>query len=446
MPAIHDGNDMTLTSTSEAVKGLIKFGTSAYDEANNMMGIGTDEPSVALEVAGDILAEDVVADGIQVEAITLTIGASAGHVLTSDADGCATWTAIPVQAHGGLTGLADDDHAQYAACDGRAGGQFLTGGTEDGDDLELASTAGAVKGSILFGTSAYDEVNNRLGIGNAAPTVELEVTGDIKAESITLTDGKSDGHVLTSNADGLGVWTAIPAQDHGSLTGNGDDDHTQYAALAGRAGGQVLTGGTEEGDDLELRSTSNQVGFGRVRIGAHGIVVDEGMSDAIGLGCDPQPGAQVQLTGDGDLEIAMQRNSAPASPGGDLSLSAGSPLSGETDQDGGDVVLSTGSSTGTGTAKVQVKAAPPGTTGTDDNAPVVALEVRGDGNVLAGPQAGVAQDAASGFLCIPIIATGDPTGSPASIPAGMAAIGYVAATGKLAIWDGSAWKLVTVGA
>jgi hypothetical protein len=199
----------------------------------------------------------------------------------------------------------------------------------EGNNRRITSTSQAAKGSILFGKSSYNEAED-----------VLDIAGTIKAESITLTDGKSDGYVL----------------------------------------------------------------------------------------------------------IAMQRNSAPASPGGDLSLSAGSPRVGETDQDGGDLVLSTGSSTGTGTAKVQVKAAPPGTTGTDDNAPVVALEVRGDGNVLAGPQAGVAQDAASGFLCIPIIATGDPTGSPASIPAGMAAIGYVAATGKLAVWDGSAWKLITVDA
>lgn len=178
MPDIYEGNNRRITSTSQAAKGSILFGTSAYDEAENRMGIGTDEPSVELEVVGDILAEDVVADGIQVEAITLTTGASAGHVLTSDADGVATWTAIPAQDHGALTGLADDDHNQYAACDGRAGGQSLTGGTEDGDGLTLQSTAGAVKGSILFGASAYDEVNDRLGIGTAAPAVALDVVGD----------------------------------------------------------------------------------------------------------------------------------------------------------------------------------------------------------------------------------------------------------------------------
>ncbi len=178
MPDIYEGNNRRITSTSQAAKGSILFGASAYDEVNDRLGIGTAAPAVELEVVGDILAEDVVADGIQVEAITLTTGASAGHVLTSDADGVATWTAIPAQDHGALTGLADDDHTQYAACDGRAGGQSLTGGTEDGDGLTLQSTAGAVKGSILFGASAYDEVNDRLGIGTAAPAVALDVVGD----------------------------------------------------------------------------------------------------------------------------------------------------------------------------------------------------------------------------------------------------------------------------
>ena len=44
--------------------------------------------------------------------------------------------------------------------------------------------------------------------------------------------------------------------DHGALTGLTDDDHTQYALLAGRSGGQTLIGGTGTTDDLILRSTS----------------------------------------------------------------------------------------------------------------------------------------------------------------------------------------------
>jgi hypothetical protein len=44
---------------------------------------------------------------------------------------------------------------------------------------------------------------------------------------------------------------------HSSLTGLSADDHTQYSLLAGRTGGQILTGGTGASNTLTLRSTSN---------------------------------------------------------------------------------------------------------------------------------------------------------------------------------------------
>lgn len=53
--------------------------------------------------------------------------------------------------------------------------------------------------------------------------------------------------------------------DHGGLSGLGDDDHTQYALLAGRSGGQTLIGGTASGNDLTLQSTSNAT-RGAVRV------------------------------------------------------------------------------------------------------------------------------------------------------------------------------------
>jgi len=47
-------------------------------------------------------------------------------------------------------------------------------------------------------------------------------------------------------------------RDHDLLTGlTTDDDHTQYALLAGRSGGQTLIGGTASGNSLTLQSTSH---------------------------------------------------------------------------------------------------------------------------------------------------------------------------------------------
>lgn len=81
--------------------------------------------------------------------------------------------------HGGLGGLSDDDHAGYALLAGRAGGQTFEGDTASGGNLTLKSTHHATKGSILFGTSAYDEVNNRLGLGMSNPGKTLDVNGGV---------------------------------------------------------------------------------------------------------------------------------------------------------------------------------------------------------------------------------------------------------------------------
>lgn len=76
-----------------------------------------------------------------------------------------------------LNGLADDDHTQYALLAGRIGGQTIIGDTSQSGVLTLQSTAHLIKGKISFGSSAYDEINNRLGIGNTNPALELDVSG-----------------------------------------------------------------------------------------------------------------------------------------------------------------------------------------------------------------------------------------------------------------------------
>jgi len=66
---------------------------------------------------------------------------------------------------------------------GISGGQSVIGGTASGNNLTLSSTTNATKGKILFGTSAYDEVNNRLGIGTTTPAVAIEAAGSIRGNA-----------------------------------------------------------------------------------------------------------------------------------------------------------------------------------------------------------------------------------------------------------------------
>ena len=77
------------------------------------------------------------------------------------------------------TGLAGTTTITATLSTGTAGGQSVIGGTAASEDLTLSSTAHITKGSIIFGTSAYDENNNRLGIGTTSPTESIETTGAI---------------------------------------------------------------------------------------------------------------------------------------------------------------------------------------------------------------------------------------------------------------------------
>ena len=80
---------------------------------------------------------------------------------------------------------------------GIAGGTTLIGGTASGNNLTLVSTSNATKGKILFGNySAYDEANNRLGIGTTTPANLLSILGN------SATPGGVSFDVKNSNAYG----------------------------------------------------------------------------------------------------------------------------------------------------------------------------------------------------------------------------------------------------
>lgn len=76
---------------------------------------------------------------------------------------------------------------------------LLKGGSGSGNNLTLSSTSNATKGKILFGTSAYDEANNRLGIGTNSPSNKLDVIGATGNFSVT-NDGRVYGSAIHNNA------------------------------------------------------------------------------------------------------------------------------------------------------------------------------------------------------------------------------------------------------
>lgn len=196
-------DDLTLESTSNGAKGCI-----ILKDAAELQTVTQDDTNTRLLVWDS---------GTQkVEWRDITAGGQLDHGLH-------------------LTGLGDDDHTQYLLLAGRSGGQLAIGGTDANDDLTLESTANGTKGCIIV----KDETE--LQTVNQDDTQTRMLVWDSVSEKIEWRASSTLGADI----------------HHDTLVGLGDDDHTQYALLAGRATGQTLNGGTAASEDLTLDSTTN---------------------------------------------------------------------------------------------------------------------------------------------------------------------------------------------
>lgn len=165
----------------------------------------------------------------------------------------------------------------------------LIGGTGSGETLTLQSTSHATKGKVYLGNaqaSAYDEVNERLGIGNASPQSALEVSAAAdptirvsEASSTTsytaiIDSAATQGRILKQSASGNAFldFDANPADGSGVAQVR----YFRNSTTSGNVAFQVFKGdGTATGNcqiggntDTYLNQTSGLVGIGRSSPGA----------------------------------------------------------------------------------------------------------------------------------------------------------------------------------
>lgn len=139
---------------------------------------------------------------------------------------------------------AADPHTGYALIAGRSGGQSITGGTGAGETLTLRGTSHGTPGKLLFGTSAYDEVNNRLGVGTASPSTPLHVVGV----------STFNGNLLPSANDTHDIGVTGTRFRHAWFSG------------AVTAAGTSLFGSIQSSDFVEAASTGSLRLSGRLQI------------------------------------------------------------------------------------------------------------------------------------------------------------------------------------
>lgn len=154
---------------------------------------------------------------------------------------------------GAATGNPYIEWAQNGTFKGRF--QYL-----DADDSLALSVNGAERfrfgsaGQLGIGGATYGTAGYLFKSGGASATPTWTAPASVTAGSSKITLG---GTPTNAALIAFSIDVNQANLDHGSIGGLTDDDHTGYALLAGRSGGQTLIGGTGSSDVLSLKATSH---------------------------------------------------------------------------------------------------------------------------------------------------------------------------------------------
>ncbi len=236
-------NDGSITDTSGAI---------SFDNEN----LSTSGTLQAGAITGTQLnADNVRVDGNTVSALSGALNLSAATVV--DVQSAMTTIGQTVTGTMAITGQLNADNLRF-----------------DGNTVSSTDTNGLI--NLVPHGSGYVTTSANF-FPTADGTLDLGASGS-RFNKLFLDNAISDGtneitmaNLLTfravgtpSSGDSLfwdgSKWVASTPDteiDHGSISGLPDDDHTQYALLLGRSGGQSLIGGTGANDDLTLTSTSH---------------------------------------------------------------------------------------------------------------------------------------------------------------------------------------------
>ena len=390
--------------------------------SNHRLGIGTATPESGIEIYnGEVQIGSSGASCSSTNAGAIRYNGGVVYYC----DGVSTWQTV-YSTNTGVGSGVDLGTASTATNPQRMGEAGTGLYTAASGDVDVASTGTQI---AEFNANGLNIVTGKIGVGSTAPVVSLDLSKQTDAVALPVgTSGTRPAGTpgeIRYNSDNPGVeafvngnWVALLGGTNGALGvpngGTGDTTLTlngvlygqgtnpiaatsaplQYNVLVGNAGGVPVFGQVNLASSAAVTgilSTANG-GTGSSITFTQGSVIFAGAGGALsqdngnfywndgsvrlGLGTS-SPTYDLSFGGGSAREIWVERGAAT---GNNLTVQAGGGLSGGSNENGGNLVLASGITTGTGTSNVQFSLYPAAlSTNTTDNAALTALTVSATG-------------------------------------------------------------------
>ncbi|MEO0312071.1 MAG: hypothetical protein RIQ89_1728 [Bacteroidota bacterium] len=251
------------------------------------------------------------------------------------------------------------------SADGTSGQYLKTNGS---GTLSWATPSASI--TSVSNTSSTNTLSTTVN-GVSGSGVNIINTNTLTAASSAITSTLNGvASTLTPSSGTIGTSTYLGFDASGNLVkGSVTGAWSTIGNASTTAGTNYI--GTSDAVDFVTKTNATE----RMRITSSG---------RIGIGGISSPSYLVSLVGTAAQTIGLERNATTSGNGSNLTILAGGAPSGQGNRTGGDLYLSSGTSTGTGTSNMYFNTAPTNGAGNSDNAPTTRMTILGNGNIGIG--------------------------------------------------------------